>query len=122
MTAESCLQTSKSSYFDFASSANSVEIIVAAVQVCHGSVGSCSSGQNSYCNAILKEKRKFEKGKTMELHVCQFQFASTEGFTPQQCAHFCAHPRSETVANGSKGGRLRIAPIHAANQPDSKPS
>ena len=34
---------------------------------------------------ILKEKRKFEKEKSMERHGCQFETVSTEGFTPVDC-------------------------------------
>jgi hypothetical protein len=36
----------------------------------------------------------------MERHVCQFQTVSTEGFTPEDCASFCAPPASKTVALG----------------------
>ena len=28
---------------------------------------------------------------------CQFQTVSTEGFTPNDCAHFCAHAPSKLV-------------------------
>jgi hypothetical protein len=47
--------------------------------------------------------------------VCQFQTVSTEGFTPKGCALFCAHPQSETIANGSKAAILRIAFTGAEN-------
>ena len=35
----------------------------------------------------------------MELHVCQFQTVSTEGFTPGHCAQFCAHPQTSGLSN-----------------------
>ena len=37
------------------------------------------------------------RSKTMERHVCQFQIVSTEGFTPKNCAQFCATPGSKSV-------------------------
>jgi hypothetical protein len=45
----------------------------------------------------------------MERHVCQFQTVSTEGFTPEHCAPFCAHPRSTTIALCSSRGGNQIA-------------
>src|SRR5271167_3191543 len=36
-------------------------------------------------SVILKEKRKFEKEKSVERHVCQFQTVAAEGFTPVDC-------------------------------------
>ena len=38
----------------------------------------------------------------MERHVCQFQIVSTEGFTPKDCAPFCAKPQFEMVTLGNR--------------------
>jgi hypothetical protein len=58
----------------------------------------------------------------MERHVCQFQTVSTEGFTPNRCAQFCAYPTSKTIAlSGSRGG-MQVACTGAENEHNSKPS
>ena len=45
-----------------------------------------------------------------------------KGFTPKNCALFCAHPPSKTIADGSSRAGKRIARNGAKNQHDSKPS
>ncbi len=40
----------------------------------------------------------------------------------KRCAQFCAHPQSETIANGSKVAEVRIASICAENQRYSRAS
>jgi hypothetical protein len=58
----------------------------------------------------------------MERHVCQFQTVSTEGFTPLECAQFCALSPSQTIASGHSLAGKCIACIGAENQRDSKQS
>jgi hypothetical protein len=35
--------------------------------------------------------RRMGSTSNIKQQVCQFQTVSTEGFTPFNCAHFCAH-------------------------------
>ena len=44
----------------------------------------------------------------MERHVCQFQTVSTEGFTPTNCAQFCAHPVQNLPAERVHGLAFRF--------------
>jgi hypothetical protein len=40
----------------------------------------------------------------------------------KECAQFCAHPTSKTIANGSEEASMQIATTGAENQRGSKPS
>src|ERR1700730_9856561 len=60
--------------------------------------------------------------QTLKRQVCQFQTVSTEGFTPCDCAQFCAPPRSNMVANGNEIEREKITGTDAEKQRDSRRS
>jgi hypothetical protein len=49
----------------------------------------------------------------MERHVCQFQTVSTEGFTPRDCAQFCAHHQTLPSATGGQPfSDMRLQSLH----------
>jgi hypothetical protein len=45
----------------------------------------------------------------MELQVCQFQIVSTEGFTPADCAQFCAHHQTLLSATEYRSHRTKCS-------------
>jgi hypothetical protein len=60
--------------------------------------------------------------KLKELQVCPSKTVSLQGCTPDNCAPFCAHPRSKTIALGSNGTGKRSARTSDKNQHHSKSS
>ena len=59
------------------------------------------------------------EGKFKLLQVCPRKSVSLQGCTPLDCAQFCAHPRSRTIADGSSRAGKQGASTGAVIQHDS---